>query len=475
MYRQAHYDEDFLNMFNTGNDFYMDDVKDDYPDKIKRKSLKLPNVRSVDVSRHFTRLSEMNYCVDLGMYPLGSCTMKFNPKYADYVASIKDFQDIHPFENESKIQGTLGIMYKLQQFLVKISGMDYATLQPAAGAQGEFTGILIVRKYFEVHGELEKRNEIIIPDSAHGTNPASAAMAGFNVVEVPSDQNGLVDIEALKAAVTPNTAAFMITNPNTLGIFDDNIVEIADILHKNGSLLYYDGANFNAILGITTPGIMGFDIVHFNLHKTFATPHGGGGPGAGPVAVKSFLKEFLPVPLIIEENGKYLLSYDNKNSIGKISSYNGSFGVILRAYAYAIKNGNNLSANAKRAVMNSNYMAKKLSKFYSIPYKTLKKHEFVVSTAGTGRRALDISKFILDYGIHSPTTYFPLIVKEAMMIEPTESVTKKDMDYYIDVMEKAISVPEDDLKKAPENTAVGRIDEISAARNPVLKWPDNGK
>jgi glycine dehydrogenase subunit 2 len=475
MYRQARYDEDFLNMFNTGNDFYMDDVKDDYPDKIKRKSLKLPNVRSVDVSRHFTRLSEMNYCVDLGMYPLGSCTMKFNPKYADYVASIKDFQDIHPFENESKIQGTLGIMYKLQQFLVKISGMDYATLQPAAGAQGEFTGILIVRKYFEVHGELEKRNEIIIPDSAHGTNPASAAMAGFNVVEVPSDQNGLVDIEALKAAVTPNTAAFMITNPNTLGIFDDNIVEIADILHKNGSLLYYDGANFNAILGITTPGIMGFDIVHFNLHKTFATPHGGGGPGAGPVAVKSFLKEFLPVPLIIEENGKYLLSYDNKNSIGKISSYNGSFGVILRAYAYAIKNGNNLSANAKRAVMNSNYMAKKLSKFYSIPYKTLKKHEFVVSTAGTGRRALDISKFILDYGIHSPTTYFPLIVKEAMMIEPTESVTKKDMDYYIDVMEKAISVPEDDLKKAPENTAVGRIDEISAARNPVLKWPDNGK
>ena len=472
MYRQAHYDEDFLNSFNTGNDFYMDDVEDQYPDSIKRGKLKLPDVRSVDVSRHFTRLSEMNYSVDLGMYPLGSCTMKFNPKYADYIASLPEFQNVHPMEAQQRIQGTLEVMYKLQQLLVQISGMDYASLQPSAGAHGEFTGILMVRKYFEVKGELGQRDEIIIPDSAHGTNPASAAMAGFKVVEVPSSEKGLVDIEALKAAVTPRTAAFMITNPNTLGIFDDQILEIAAIIHNNGSLLYYDGANFNAILGITTPGIMGFDIVHFNLHKTFATPHGGGGPGAGPVAVKAFLKEYLPVPVVVLENNQYSLYYGLENTIGKVSSYNGSFGVILRAYAYALKNGNNLSANARRAVMNSNYMAKKLSGSFEIPYKPLKKHEFVLSTARTGRRALDISKFILDYGIHSPTTYFPLIVKEAMMIEPTESVTKKDMDYYIDVMEKALEVPEDTLKLSPVNTSVGRIDEIAAARNLILKWPD---
>ncbi len=471
MYRQAYYDEDFLNQFNTGNDFYMDDVEDSYPESIRRKSLKLPDVRSVDVSRHFTRLSEMNYSVDLGMYPLGSCTMKFNPKYANYAASLPDFRDIHPMESQLKTQGTLEVMYNMQQFLVKISGMDYATLQPSAGAHGELTGILIVRKYFETRGEIDKRNEIIIPDSAHGTNPASAVMAGFKVVEVPSNENGLVDLEALKAAVNENTAAFMITNPNTLGIFDDQISEIATIIHNNGSLLYYDGANFNAILGITTPGKMGFDIVHFNLHKTFATPHGGGGPGAGPVAVKSFLMDFLPVPIVVNDKGIYSLFYGLKNSIGKVSSYNGSFGVVLRAFSYVLKNGNNLSANAKRAVMNSNYMAKKLSKYYKIPYKQLKKHEFVLSTENTGRKALDISKFILDYGIHSPTTYFPLIVKEAMMIEPTESVTKKDMDYYIDVMEKALSVPEEELKQSPVNTSVHRIDEIGAARNLILKWP----
>lgn len=384
MYRQAHYDEDFLNSFNTGNDFYMDDVEDQYPDSIKRGKLKLPDVRSVDVSRHFTRLSEMNYSVDLGMYPLGSCTMKFNPKYADYIASLPEFQNVHPMEAQQRIQGTLEVMYKLQQLLVQISGMDYASLQPSAGAHGEFTGILMVRKYFEVKGELGQRDEIIIPDSAHGTNPASAAMAGFKVVEVPSSEKGLVDIEALKAAVTPRTAAFMITNPNTLGIFDDQILEIAAIIHNNGSLLYYDGANFNAILGITTPGIMGFDIVHFNLHKTFATPHGGGGPGAGPVAVKAFLKDYLPVPVVVLENNQYSLYYGLENTIGKVSSYNGSFGVILRAYAYALKNGNNLSANARRAVMNSNYMAKKLSGSFEIPYKPLKKHEFVLSTAISG-------------------------------------------------------------------------------------------
>ncbi|MEM0139517.1 MAG: aminomethyl-transferring glycine dehydrogenase subunit GcvPB [Ferroplasma sp.] len=470
MYRQAKYDEDFIINFKTGNDFNLEDVNVNIPEKLKRNNLNLPDVRSVDVSRHFTRLSEMNYSVDLGMYPLGSCTMKFNPKYADYIASMKEFTETHPLDLEANVQGNLEVIYRLQEFLGKISGMDYTSLQPSAGAHGEFTGILIVRKYFEVLGELERRNEIIIPDSAHGTNPASAAMGGFKVIEVPSDDNGLVDLDALRAAVNEHTAAFMITNPNTLGIFDERISEIASIIHGNGSLLYYDGANFNAILGITTPGTMGFDIVHFNLHKTFATPHGGGGPGSGPVAVKAFLKDFLPVPIVIKNNNSYTFCYELKNSIGKISSYYGSFSIILRAFSYVLKNGNALSTISKRAVMNSNYMASLLSKYYNIPYKKLKKHEFVLSTEKSGRKALDISKFILDYGIHSPTTYFPLIVHEAMMIEPTESATKKDMDFYVDVMKKALEVPEDDLKSAPKNTSVRRIDEVKAARELILTW-----
>ncbi len=474
MYRQAYYNEDFLIDYNTNNDYYLDDVEDDYPDYIKREKLKLPDVRSVDVSRHFTRLSEMNYSVDLGMYPLGSCTMKFNPKYSDYIASIEEFNK-HPLEGEENTQGNLEIMYNLQEYLKTISGMAYSSLQPSAGAHGEFTGILIIRKYFEMKNELDRRNEIIIPDSAHGTNPASASMGGFAVIEIPSDESGLVDIDALKAAVSDHTAAFMITNPNTLGIFDDKIKEISEIIHNNGSLLYYDGANLNAVLGITTPGKMGFDIVHFNLHKTFATPHGGGGPGSGPVAVKSFLKEFLPVPIISMENGQYKLDYRLKNTVGKISSYYGSFSVLLRAYSYILKNGNNLKNSTEKAVLNANYMADKLSKYYKIPYKKLKKHEFVLSTENTGKRALDISKFILDYGIHSPTTYFPLIVKEAMMLEPTESVTKKDIDYYISVMVKALSTDSDIIKKSPVNTSVTRIDEIKVARDLILTWNKNEK
>ncbi len=470
MYRQAYYDEDFIINFKTGNDYYIEESDTEIPEGLRRKNLRLPDVRSVDVSRHFTRLSEMNYSVDIGMYPLGSCTMKFNPKYADFISSMDDFNSTHPLEDESYVQGNLEVMYKLQSLLSKISGMDYTSLQPSAGAHGEFTGILIIRKYFEIRGELGQRDEIIIPDSAHGTNPASASMGGFKVIEIPSDENGLVDLDALKAAAGEHTAAFMITNPNTLGIFDDRISEISSIIHNSGALLYYDGANFNAILGITTPGIMGFDIVHFNLHKTFATPHGGGGPGAGPVSVKASLREFLPVPLVVKDGDSYALTYNIKNSIGKLSSYYGSFGIILRALAYTLKNGNGLTANSKRAVMNSNYMANALSKYYNIPFKKLKKHEFVLSTENTGRKALDISKFILDYGIHSPTTYFPLIVHEAMMIEPTESATKKDMDYYIDVMKKALEVPLEELKAAPVNTSVKRIDEIKAARELILKW-----
>ncbi len=470
MYRQAHYDEDFLIDYNTGSDYLLEEENCDLPENMKRKSLKLPNLRSFDVSRHYTKLSEMNYSVDVGMYPLGSCTMKYNPKYNDYIASMETFTDVHPMDYGMNMQGSLEIMYNLQEYLKSISGMDCVTLQPSAGAHGEFTGILIVRKYFEMRNELNQRNEIIIPDSAHGTNPASASMAGFKVIEVPSDENGLIDLNALDAAVSENTAAFMITNPNTLGIFDDNILKIAEIIHKNGALLYYDGANFNAILGITTPGIMGFDIVHFNLHKTFATPHGGGGPGSGPVAVKSFLKDFLPVPVISKNEGGYFLDYNVKNTIGKVSSYYGSFAILLRAYSYILKNGNDLKKNTQKAVLNSNYMADQLRKYYTIPYKKLKKHEFVLSTENTGKRALDISKFILDYGIHSPTTYFPLIVKEAVMIEPTESSTKKEMDFYIDVMKKAAFMDSDAIKSYPINTSVGRIDEVKAARNLIMHW-----
>ncbi|MEM0132873.1 MAG: aminomethyl-transferring glycine dehydrogenase subunit GcvPB [Acidiplasma aeolicum] len=470
MYRQAHYDEDFLIDYNTGNDYYLNDCNANIPDKLKRNNLRLPDIRSSDVSRHFTKLSEMNYSVDIGTYPLGSCTMKYNPKYNDYIAGIENFTEMHPLDNEKNMQGTLEIMYGLQEYLKKISGMDYVSLQPSAGAHGEFTGILIVRKYFEIKGEIGKRTDIIIPDSAHGTNPASATMAGFNVIEIPSDDNGLIDLHALESVVSDKTAAFMITNPNTLGIFDDNIIKISEILHRHGAMLYYDGANFNAILGITTPGIMGFDIVHFNLHKTFATPHGGGGPGAGPVAVRAYLKDFLPVPVIEKNENYYYMNYNLRHTIGKISSYYGSFSILLRAYSYILKNGDNLKINTQRAVLNANYMANQLSGFYKIPYKKLKKHEFVLSTDGTGKKALDISKYILDFGVHSPTTYFPLIVKEAMMIEPTETATKKDIDFYVSVMKKALDASDDELRAAPLNTSVSRIDEVAAARNLKLKW-----
>ncbi|SMD31383.1 aminomethyl-transferring glycine dehydrogenase subunit GcvPB [Picrophilus oshimae] len=465
MYKQAYYNEPYL------KDLGFNSIKGiDFDINLKRKSIKLMDYNEFDVSRHYTRLSQMNYSVDLGMYPLGSCTMKYNPKYADKISGMESFQEMHPLMNDECSQGTLKVMYLLQDYLKKISGLDYVSLQPSAGAHGEFTGILIIRKYFEDLNQLDTRMEIIIPDSAHGTNPASASMGGFDVIEVPSDENGLVDLDALNNAVSERTAAFMITNPNTLGIFDDNIMKISEIMHKNGALLYYDGANFNAILGITTPGIMGFDIVHFNLHKTFATPHGGGGPGAGPVAVRSFLKDYLPVPLVSFKNGMYYLDYNIPKTIGKVSSYYGSFSILIRALSYIIKNGNYLKERTVKAVLNSNYMSHQLSGYYKIPYKELKKHEFVLSTENTGKKALDIAKYLLDYGIHPPTTYFPLIVKEAMMIEPTESATKKDLDYYIEAMVNALKADDNDLKMAPLNTSVSRIDELKAARQLKLHW-----
>lgn len=474
-YHQASYDEPLIKDIHSGTDYKVPDVDgkidDLIPASLARKKLDLPDVAEFDVVRHFTRLSQMNFSVDIGTYPLGSCTMKFNPKFADQISQIGGFSETHPLQDQGSIQGSLRVMYELQEYLKDISDMDAITLQPLAGAQGEFVGILIVRKYLEDMGEIEKRREIIIPDSAHGTNPASAAMAGFDVVEIPSDSNGMVDLDALEAALSERTAAFMITNPNTLGIFDRNIVKISEMVHKAGALLYYDGANFNAIVGVTSPGIMGFDIVHFNLHKTFATPHGGGGPGSGPVAVKAFLRDYLPVPVVSIDNDKYYLDYSAKKTIGKVASYYGSFNMLLRAWAYIRFHGSDgLINNTQRAVLNANYLSYKLTPFFSIPFSPLKKHELVLSTEKTGKRALDIGKYIIDQGVHAPTVYFPLIVHEDMMIEPTESASKDDLDRYAKIMEDALKEDEEQLKKRPLNLASRRIDEVKAARELKLKW-----
>lgn len=474
-YHQATYDEPIIKDIRSGTDYKVpkvDEKEDDLiPPSLLRDELKLPDVAEFDVVRHYTRLSQMNFSVDIGTYPLGSCTMKFNPKFADSISQIGGFSETHPLQDQGSIQGSFKIMYELQEYLKEISDMDAITLQPLAGAQGEFTGILIIRKYLENIGQLGKRTEVIIPDSAHGTNPASAAMAGFDVVEIPSDSNGMVDLEALEAVLSEKTAAFMITNPNTLGIFDRNIVKISEMVHRVGALLYYDGANFNAIVGITSPGIMGFDVVHFNLHKTFATPHGGGGPGSGPVAVKAFLKDYLPVPVVSMENGRYYLDYSAKKTIGKVASYYGAFNMILRAWAYIRFHGSDgLLNNTQKAVLNANYLSHRLSSSFTIPFSPLKKHELVLSTEKTGKRALDIGKYIIDQGVHAPTVYFPLIVHEDMMIEPTESASKNDLDRYAQIMEEALKEDVEQLKKRPLNLSSRRIDEVKAARDLKLRW-----
>ena len=470
-YHQATYDEKLLNEIKSGNTFSTEKVNTpEMPENLRRKNLNLPDVTEYDVIRHYVHLSQMNYAVDTGFYPLGSCTMKYNPKFADRIATDQRFTRMHPLTSVEYSQGELQVMYELQEFLRASSGMDAVTLQPLAGAQGEYTSMLIVRKYMESIGE-QHRNEIIIPDSAHGTNPASAAMAGFSIVEIPSGQDGKVNLDALRDAVGENTAAFMITNPSTLGIFESNILEIEKIVHGAGALLYYDGANFNAILGVTSPGLMGFDMVHFNLHKTFATPHGGGGPGAGPVAVREKLREFLPVPTVIKEGKKYGLYYGYKNSIGRVAGFNGSFVNILRAWAYMkYKGDDGLTENTRRAVLNANYMAKRLEGVLDIPSKGLKKHEVVASTKNTGKRALDVAKYIINNGMHAPTIYFPLMISEAMMIEPTEDASADDMDRFVQLIREAIALPDEELHRMPENLSIGRADEVRAARMMKLHW-----
>jgi len=455
------------------------------PEKMRRQlPPKLPGLSEVEVVRHFTRLSQMNYGVDLGLYPLGSCTMKYNPKINDLLASLPSLTQLHPYQNEKNVQGILEILYNLSKWLAEITGTYEISLQPAAGAHGEFLGALIMRAFHKLNGNLSNRTELIIPDSAHGTNPASATMAGFNVIIVPSDKTGCIDIDALKTVVSNRTAGLMLTNPNTLGIFEENIGEIADVIHDAGGLLYYDGANLNAILGKVRPGDMGFDIVHINIHKTFGTPHGGGGPGAGPIGVSEELEKFLPIPRVVFDGESYHLDYDKPYSIGKIRSFYGNVAVLLRAYAYILSLGaEGLKEAAEVSVLNANYLVKKMGEIgaFEMPYdaKRPRKHECVFSARllqrGKGVRALDISKRLLDYGVHAPTTYFPLIVGEALMIEPTESFEREELDRFVEVMRKIAEeakINPDLVLKAPRNTAVTRLDEVKAShpRTMVLSW-----
>jgi glycine dehydrogenase subunit 2 len=455
------------------------------PEQMRRSSkANLPELSEVEVARHFIRLSEMNYGVDSGFYPLGSCTMKYNPKINEQLASLPTVNMLNPYQDESTVQGILEILYKLERWLAEITGTYEVCLQPAAGAHGELLGTLLMRAYHRSKGEQDKRTEVIVPDSAHGTNPASAAMAGFNVVVVPSDDEGCVSLGALKAAVSEKTAGLMLTNPNTLGIFEKNIDEIARIVHEAGGLLYYDGANLNPLLCKVRPGDMGFDVVHINIHKTFGTPHGGGGPGAGPVGVCGALAKFLPVPRVIFDVGTYKLSYDGPCSIGKIKGYYGNVAVLLRAYAYILALGRKgLEEAAEVSVLNANYMVKKLKEIKGLilPYDDVKlrKHECVFSAKplkrDTGVSAQNIAKRLLDYGIHAPTIYFPLIIDEALMIEPTESFEKEELDRFVEVMQKicmeAYTDPEVVIK-APYNAAVLRLDEVKAShpRTMALSW-----
>lgn len=442
---------------------------------VRNGKIGLPNVSELDAMRHYKELSDKNFCIEKGFYPLGSCTMKYNPKVNEFLAGLENFVNLHPLSDDNDCQGALELMFKLQEALKKITGMDAVTLQPAAGAHGELTGMMVIKKYFEVKGE--KRKKVIIPDSAHGTNPASAHLCGFDVVPVKSNEKGQVDIDALKALLDSDVAGIMMTNPNTLGIYEENVLEISKLMHENGSLLYYDGANFNAIMGYTNPKLMGFDVVHLNLHKTFSTPHGGGGPGAGPVCVVEKLKEYLPVPTVAYDGEKYYRNYNLEHSIGSVKGFYGNFGVLVRAYAYILMMGDNLKEASENAVLNANYLKEKLKGAYLLPYDEPCMHEFVLSGEKqkheNGVSTLNIAKALMDENTHPPTVYFPLIVHEAIMIEPTESENKEVLDEFVNAMlkiaEEAKTNPEKVIS-APHSTPVKRLDETLAARHPDLKF-----
>lgn len=448
------------------------------PDEYLRKSEpEFPEVSELQLIRHYMALSRRNFGVDNGFYPLGSCTMKYNPKINEVVARLDGFTKIHPYQDEATVQGALELLYRLQTNLEAITGMDAITLQPAAGAHGEWTGLMIIRAFHEANHDL-KRTKVIIPDTAHGTNPASASVAGFEAVTVKSDENGLVDLEDLKRVADEQTAALMLTNPNTLGLFETHIQDIARIVHAAGGKVYYDGANMNAIMGITRPGDMGYDVVHLNLHKTFTGPHGGGGPGSGPVGVKKELAPFLPKPLIIKkEDGTYGFDDDRPLSIGRVKAFYGNFGINVRAYAYIRSMGaEGLNQVSRDAVLNANYLLKRLSKDFETPFHKFCKHEFVLSGSRQkkmGVRTLDMAKRLLDFGYYPPTIYFPLIVDEAMMIEPTETESKETLDAFadhlIEISHEAEKNPEI-VQDAPHKTVIARLDETRAARHPILRY-----
>ncbi|MBY6179087.1 aminomethyl-transferring glycine dehydrogenase subunit GcvPB [Staphylococcaceae bacterium DP2N0-1] len=459
------------------SDIKTDSVESILDDKFIRKNkAEFPEVAELDLVRHYTELSNKNFGVDSGFYPLGSCTMKYNPKINEKIARIPGFAESHPLQEEEQVQGSLEIVYSLQEELKEITGMDEVTLQPAAGAHGEWTALMIFKAYHLDNGE-GHRDEVIVPDSAHGTNPASASFAGFKAVTVKSNERGEVDIEDLKRVVNENTAAIMLTNPNTLGIFEKNIMEIREIVHEAGGLLYYDGANLNAIMDKVRPGDMGFDAVHLNLHKTFTGPHGGGGPGSGPVGVKKELASYLPKPMVIKDGDTFKYDNDIKNSIGRVKPFYGNFGIYLRAYTYIRTMGaEGLREVSEAAVLNANYIKARLKDHYEIPYEQYCKHEFVLSGSKQkehGVRTLDMAKRLLDFGVHPPTIYFPLNVEEGMMIEPTETESKETLDYFIDAMiqiaEEAKNDP-DKVLEAPHSTIIDRLDETTAARKPVLKF-----
>jgi len=436
----------------------------------------LPEVSEIDVIRHFTRLSRLNHGVDIDMYPLGSCTMKYNPRVNEDVAALEGFTSLHPYQPEETAQGALQLMYELASYLAEIGGVSRVSLQPAAGAHGELTGLLIVKAYHDSRND--KRTKVIIPDSAHGTNPASCSMCGYETVQVESDERGGVDLDSLREVLDEDVAALMLTNPNTLGLFDENIHLIAEMVHDVGGLLYYDGANANAIMGISRPADAGFDVVHFNLHKTFSTPHGGGGPGSGPVGVVKELERFLPVPLVGFDGEKYFLDYDVPDTIGRVRSFYGNFNVMVKAYAYIREMGAaGLKRTSEDAVLNANYLMKRLKDSYYLKYDRYCKHEFVLSggrqKSKSGVKTLDIAKRLLDFGVHPPTVYFPLIIDEALMVEPTESESRESLDNFADAMlqiaREAEESPET-VKGAPHRTPVGRLDEAGAVRNLDIRW-----
>ncbi|HZJ87907.1 MAG TPA: aminomethyl-transferring glycine dehydrogenase subunit GcvPB [Sphaerochaeta sp.] len=456
-----------------------DEVLTPFPDELKReRKARLPEVGELDVVRHFTRLSNLVHGVDNGMYPLGSCTMKYNPKLSEHIAQMEQFTQIHPLQDINTVQGCLSVMYNLLEDLSSITGMSWGSLQPCAGAHGEYAGLKMIRAYF-LAAEQTQRTKVLIPVSAHGTNPASAAVNGFDVVEVASNSEGLVDVEDLKSKLDDTVAALMLTNPNTLGLFEKDILEISELVHDAGGLLYYDGANMNAIMGVATPGDMGFDVIHLNLHKTFSTPHGGGGPGSGPVMVNDLLRPFLPKPdIVLNDSGFYTYEWDDEESIGKVSTFWGNFLVALKAYVYILRMGNQgIKAASRHAVLNANYLAAKLSEHLEIPYGKRCMHEFVISAKELKERygvsAKDLAKALIDAGYHPPTVYFPLLVEEAMMFEPTESESVENLDHFAaafaEIVQRAKQDPEY-IKTTPHRCTVGRLDEVKAVKEPDLRY-----